>query len=422
MRGTCSNHQQRQYNAADCNNTCHIDIHYHPEQQEQQYECDWNEEYRSNSYRSFYANEMIGSSFRFLPSVNSQLDVIVEEAIVFFDDDDKDDDGIDDDEKMEEQKEGSSDEGEEENSNPAQMNQKQGRQQCQDKRRDQEDIVLNTQDSVKLNFTSTEMIAKRVSQSSSSLAKSSTNTSISNSACGYQKFHLPEHKHDYYPEVTNATTTSYRSHRLTTTASKSSLSPNRYENEKGCNNFTYTSSLKADGVLKSSAPSDSYSSSHPYQGNDYYGATVILRNGDGEKQNQTQPHNDENNKIIEICPGIVLRLRGAKETIDAIKSDFFMPHSCCCCQKSIFCIQDADYVLCPDCRVVTPILTMNRNNQVGDGRGGVGLGFTFEDLRHYHEEIALTRAQSTTTTSTQPLEFDFHKEMRGTAKHRGNRP
>jgi hypothetical protein len=56
---------------------------------------------------------------------------------------------------------------------------------------------------------------------------------------------------------------------------------------------------------------------------------------------------------IEISPGVHVRLRGAAETWKAIENDYYMPTECICCESTIFCIQNADFVLCPDCRVVS---------------------------------------------------------------------
>jgi hypothetical protein len=85
---------------------------------------------------------------------------------------------------------------------------------------------------------------------------------------------------------------------------------------------------------------------------------------------------------IEISPGIQVRLRGADETWKAIEHDYYMPTECICCESTIFCIQDADYVLCPGCRVVSRL-----EGSSSRGVGGVGLGFKYEDLGRWQEEI-----------------------------------
>jgi hypothetical protein len=90
-------------------------------------------------------------------------------------------------------------------------------------------------------------------------------------------------------------------------------------------------------------------------------------------------------KYIEISSGEYLRFRGADETWRAIEQDFYMPCECCCCVLTIFCIQDADFVLCPECRVVSPMAGMSCEE------GGVGLGFTMEDLARWQEDIKMRR-------------------------------
>jgi hypothetical protein len=85
---------------------------------------------------------------------------------------------------------------------------------------------------------------------------------------------------------------------------------------------------------------------------------------------------------IEISPGVHVRLRGADETWKAVENDFYMPAECICCESTIFCIQNADYILCPDCRVVSRM-----EDPSSHGMGGVGLGFKYEDLARWQESI-----------------------------------
>ena len=69
---------------------------------------------------------------------------------------------------------------------------------------------------------------------------------------------------------------------------------------------------------------------------------------------------------VEIAPGISSPLRGAAESMMAIKNGNTTEVECLCCCRKLHCIADAAYVICPDCRVV---------NQVPFGDWGVGLGF-----------------------------------------------
>jgi hypothetical protein len=91
---------------------------------------------------------------------------------------------------------------------------------------------------------------------------------------------------------------------------------------------------------------------------------------------------------IEVSPGEHLRLRGAEETWRAVQVDFYMPSECMCCTLTVFCIQDASFILCPACRVVSPMVGASAGCQ-----GGVGLGFTMEDLAKWQQDIHSSRKQ-----------------------------
>ncbi|GAX27019.1 hypothetical protein FisN_9Lh334 [Fistulifera solaris] len=81
---------------------------------------------------------------------------------------------------------------------------------------------------------------------------------------------------------------------------------------------------------------------------------------------------------IEISPGIFARLRGSEETWNAIKCGNSTHTKCFSCELPLICISDAEFVICPACRVVSPIFSgssgktlMYPNSAVS---GGVGLG------------------------------------------------
>ena len=108
--------------------------------------------------------------------------------------------------------------------------------------------------------------------------------------------------------------------------------------------------------------------------------------------------------MMEIAPGVSLRLRGAEETWQCILNDAYAPIVCSACCSDLCCIQDAAFVLCPLCRVVTPMTSNEEaanhagaaadtktHKEQGDVRtdmgGGVGLGFTVEDLCQWQMEV-----------------------------------
>lgn len=109
-------------------------------------------------------------------------------------------------------------------------------------------------------------------------------------------------------------------------------------------------------------------------------------NGGGQSDKSGNPAAAPQEIRILIAPGLTACLRGATETWACVEQDFYIPTSCFCCQAEICCIMDASYVLCPVCRVVSQL-----DNGVEDG--GVGLGFTFEDLQQWQYKILLKRTQ-----------------------------
>jgi hypothetical protein len=88
---------------------------------------------------------------------------------------------------------------------------------------------------------------------------------------------------------------------------------------------------------------------------------------------------------IQVSPGEYMRMRGADETWKAIMDDFYMPCTCVGCNLTLFSIQDATFVLCPICRVISPMEGIVYDSY----DGGVGLGFTIEELGKWQEEIAV---------------------------------
>lgn len=64
-----------------------------------------------------------------------------------------------------------------------------------------------------------------------------------------------------------------------------------------------------------------------------------------------------------------------------------MPCACVCCDLTLFCIQDASFVLCPGCRVVSPMDGLEYEGT----DGGVGLGFKLDDLAKWQEDIERER-------------------------------
>jgi hypothetical protein len=79
---------------------------------------------------------------------------------------------------------------------------------------------------------------------------------------------------------------------------------------------------------------------------------------------------------VEIMPGVFSPLRGSEETWRAINAGNVEIVECICCCNRIQCIADAEYVLCPECRVVSPVENRYRGRQASGqhNKRGVGLG------------------------------------------------
>jgi hypothetical protein len=95
--------------------------------------------------------------------------------------------------------------------------------------------------------------------------------------------------------------------------------------------------------------------------------------------------------MVELGPGLYARLRGASETWACVENDFHVPACCISCALDLCCIQDADYVLCPRCRVVSPLDDAHQHH--GGENGGVGLGFTYDELFTWQTEIMRRRTE-----------------------------
>lgn len=134
-----------------------------------------------------------------------------------------------------------------------------------------------------------------------------------------------------------------------------------------------SSSFYTTTSLYSPSSTSSYSSSLPLG----VAAPPVYQRYTGTSRTHHRP-----TTMIEVAPGIHSRLRGSQETYDAIRKDFYMPATCSCCEDTIFCIQDAGYVLCPNCRVISPMEDIQ--DRV---RRGVGLGFTYEQLAEWQQDL-----------------------------------
>jgi hypothetical protein len=93
---------------------------------------------------------------------------------------------------------------------------------------------------------------------------------------------------------------------------------------------------------------------------------------------------------VEVFPGVFMMLRGSEETWQAVQANHICNAYCICCGSSLYCIRDADFVLCPDCRAISPVYSASDDSsKLRDAKragGGVGLGFTPQDLVNWQSE------------------------------------
>jgi hypothetical protein len=113
-----------------------------------------------------------------------------------------------------------------------------------------------------------------------------------------------------------------------------------------------------------------------------------LPKGDRRKtyeRNQKKSSVEERGVVIEISPGVQARLRGTEETWQAILDGGYAPVHCVGCNTSLFAIQDCSFVLCPHCRVISPM------DAADNKRDAVSMGFTFDDLVKWHPAAEVDR-------------------------------
>jgi hypothetical protein len=58
---------------------------------------------------------------------------------------------------------------------------------------------------------------------------------------------------------------------------------------------------------------------------------------------------------VEVSPGEFMSLRGAAETAEAIESGLSKTVFSWCCGVGLLCVPDCQFVICPDCRIMSPV-------------------------------------------------------------------
>lgn len=151
------------------------------------------------------------------------------------------------------------------------------------------------------------------------------------------------------------------------------MGSSRLDLSKSSNNSSRTFS-RGDSFRYASDHHDNFQSrGHNYQQENEYSAGYASPRDVTAHPNKMQPQSAA--LEVEISPGVYARLRGSQETWRAVEEGNVEESECFCCGTQLLCIADADYVLCPECKVVSPITTnINRKLSPHSNAGGVGLG------------------------------------------------
>jgi len=85
--------------------------------------------------------------------------------------------------------------------------------------------------------------------------------------------------------------------------------------------------------------------------------------------------------LLEVAPGLLMHLMGTEETMKAIQRGDISVTQCVACSVDIHCHSQSEYVLCPDCRVVSPVNQLDNDTDIAPRQGGlVGLGIKTDML------------------------------------------
>jgi hypothetical protein len=90
-------------------------------------------------------------------------------------------------------------------------------------------------------------------------------------------------------------------------------------------------------------------------------------------------------KMIEIAPGLSVRLRGSEESWEAVKEDRLTTTFCTSCSELLHCVQEAQFVLCPVCYVIMPLEASDFQSD----ETSVGLGMKDQDLNEWRIQYGL---------------------------------
>ena len=109
----------------------------------------------------------------------------------------------------------------------------------------------------------------------------------------------------------------------------------------------------------------------------------VLRSG--EANGLETPRTSSSSQMVELTPGIMIPLRDAAETWDAIRSGNVVSTLCCCCKRELTSIDDAEYLVCAECWVFNRVHKKTAFIAGGQSRNSYGacIGVTPDDIAEW---------------------------------------
>ena len=136
-----------------------------------------------------------------------------------------------------------------------------------------------------------------------------------------------------------------------------------------------------DESLSSHSPQPTGTQVHP-------SASSACRRGSLPARSKSAPASRSFAAVVEVFPGLSAPLRGSDETMMALARGYHTALICFGCTAQIHCIADAQFTICPICRVISPVSydSFRGEPMTADMRWGLGLGLTQASVRRIQAE------------------------------------
>lgn len=116
--------------------------------------------------------------------------------------------------------------------------------------------------------------------------------------------------------------------------------------------------------------------------------STMMMGSSGQFEEDPVPAEEDSHppQTMEIAPNVRVAVRSEQESYRAVQSGDYTVATCFACTSTIVCVDDAAYVLCPDCHVVSPlgygsVTTIDSSKK--DDPYGIGTGLKREWVNQY---------------------------------------